>query len=135
MARSQNRVKVLDTTSYSRAFTFPDGGTGLITVENSPLNPQGWGDCGMCLQEQISVYRLTPTGSKKILQIRQGEGNSNYLKVGNIALEGFMIDRLDWVKNGQILVFQAINSSNSQRRRIRSSWAADGSNVKTELIP
>ena len=135
VARSQNRVKVLDTTTHSRAFIFPDGGTGLITVENSTLNPQGWGDCGMCLQEQISIYRLTPTGSKKILQIRQGEGADNYLKVGNIVLKGFQVDRLDWVKNGQILVFQAINNSNSQRRRIRSSWESDGSNVKTELIP
>lgn len=133
--RSQNRIKVLDTTSHSRAFMFPDGGTGIITVENSTLSPQGWGDCGMCLQEQISVHRLTLNGSKKILQVHQGEGDNNYLRVGNITLEGFRIDRLDWVKKGQVLVFQAINNNNSQRRRIRSSWAADGSEVMTELIP
>jgi hypothetical protein len=135
ISRIQNRVKVLDTTSHSSAFSFPDGGTGLITVENSTRSPQGWGDCGMCLQETITIHRITPKGSKKILQLRQGDEQNGYLSIGDFTMEGFQVDRLDWVKEGQVLVFQAINKSNSQRRRIRSSWAEDGSEVITELIP
>lgn len=134
-SRYQNRVQVLDTSFHSRAFNFPDGGVGFIGVENSPLHPQGWGPCGLCVQEQISIFRLTPNGPKKIIQVRQGESENNYLEVGDITLDGFYIDRLDWVKPGEILVFQLYNPLTSERKRIRSSWAKDGSSAKTELLP
>ncbi|MFK7971097.1 MAG: hypothetical protein AB8F95_12055 [Bacteroidia bacterium] len=134
--RFQNRVQVLDTSYHGHAFSYQDGGIGFIQVENSSLHPRGWGECGTCIQEKISVLRFTPSGPKAILQLRQGEENSGtYLEIQDISLPGFVVDRLDWVSPGRILVLQLQNRLTGERKRIRSSWAVDGTNVRSELLP
>lgn len=105
-----------------RPFRFQDGATGIIIRDNAPLDPYGWGDCGICLQEHMHVYRLTPAGLKQVLSWEQSEGPQPYLRISDRQFDGYFLDRLDWISDRELLVLHIDHRNQRLTERIKAAW-------------
>ena len=90
--RNSNSLDLIDTTDRSKAFNFPDGVPGIILSRNKTLNPNGWGDCGLCLNEQISILRVDGNENRVVLRVMQGQGSPDYCQIGAESFPRLLCD-------------------------------------------
>lgn len=115
-------------------FFFPDGEMGLISKENSTIDPYGWGLNGTCVEESISIHRINDWGKEDIVYIQQGNGPNGYCEIGEHAFSNFYISQIDWVKEGQIMVLRLNHQTMPDNKRVKISWEDDGSNVEIVIV-
>ena len=133
--RVTQSLALLDTVDNSKTFLFSDGQPGIILTENSTLHPYGWGDCGHCIDERLHIFRIEKEGSQKVLSIEQGEGNPGFCVVGTESYDGYVVTKLNWVKEGQMMVLQLNHREQNLRKRLRVSWNEIGKEVEIEELP
>ncbi|WNJ20135.1 hypothetical protein [Pontibacter sp. G13] len=115
-------------------FFFPDGTPGALVMGNSSLDPYGWGSCGTCLAEQISIYRLEGGQKRLLLNIEQGNGPNAYCMVGKYRYADKAVSQMDWIRPGKLMVLRLKHRYREEIHRIKLSWEDDGSDVKIEWI-
>ncbi|MEL6673153.1 MAG: hypothetical protein AAFR61_13210 [Bacteroidota bacterium] len=115
-------------------FRFPDGQPGWISVSNTPNHPFGWGECGSCLEEGISIQRVNRNGVEDILFIQQSDGPQAYCQVGDQAFEDFFVSKLDWIQEGEVMVVWLTHRFLKKKERLKVSWDDDGSDLEVELL-
>lgn len=115
-------------------FQFPDGAYGMIVRENQPFDPFGWGECGNCIQEKITVYRIGAWNKHNIVSIQQGNGPQAYCQIEDLNFDDYLVTRLDWIRKGKILVVRLDGQTSNDKKRIKISWNASGNKVKVEEV-
>lgn len=116
-------------------FFFPDGKAGLVLSENATLSPYGWGENGHMLDERIRIMRINRDQALELLRIEQGEGEAAYCHIGNLSYEGFFVEKINWAKEGEIMVLLLKNRLTQTRKRLRVNWQADGSEIEIQELP
>lgn len=117
-----------------RCFTFPDGAMGMIIKRARLHDPYGWGNCGDCLEEMISIYRVEAGRKMEIFRLQQGHGEQAYCQLNEQVFEGYLTTGADWVKDGKMLVFRLDNPSQRTKKRVKVSWNSHGERVKVEEV-
>jgi hypothetical protein len=118
----------------NEVFRFPDGELGVIMVDNSTFDPYGWGDCGTCIEERITIHRVTDRQRRVLLEINQWDGPDAYCQVGPHYLEDYYVDRTDWIQPGRILVLRLNHRYTKRKKRVKITWNQQGEAVQTTLI-
>ena len=115
-------------------FKFPDRATGMIAYESSVVHPFGWGNCGSCINEKFTIYRIDRGGPNPILSISQGDGIDAYCQVGNLMYRDFYVSSLDWTTEGKTLVIRLKHRFLKEKKRVMASWEDDGSRLEVVLL-
>lgn len=118
-----------------QVFFFSDGKPGLILLENATLSPYGWGENGHLLDERIRVMRVLKDEVHELLRIEQGDGEDAYCYIGKLSYPGFFVEKINWAKEGEIMVIWLQNRADQARKRVRVSWQADGSDIEVQELP
>lgn len=118
----------------ARIFRFSDGAAGVILHESNYQDPYGWGECGDCVMENISIRRVTPTDEYDIFSFRQSDGPEPFTEIGEYRFDGFYISKLDWIQKGRILVIRLTDYADVNQERVKLSWAPDGTNLRVEWV-
>jgi hypothetical protein len=116
-------------------FFFPDGKPGLILAENATLSPYGWGKNGHDMDERIRIIRVLRDKSEELLRIEQGNGTVSYCHIGKKNYEGFFVEKINWAKEGELMVLTLKNRDTQSRKRVRIAWQADGSEITFQELP
>lgn len=118
-----------------QVFFFPDGEAGLILSENATLSPYGWGENGHALDERIRILRVNREDALELLRIEQGDGESPYCHIGKLNYEGFFAEKINWAKEGEIMVILLRNRFTQARKRLKVTWLSDGSEMEIQELP
>ncbi len=110
-------------------FSFPDGSAGLILKQRTALNPYGWGKCGNCYEEVISLMRIKGNEAKTLLAIYQGNSGEKYCQIGEQSFRGYYVASVEWVREGKTMLLRLSSWDNATRKRVRVSWNDDGSKI------
>lgn len=110
-------------------FSFPDGSAGLILKQRTALNPYGWGKCGNCYEEVISLMRIKGTDAKTLFAIYQGNSGEKYCQIGEQNFRGYYVANVEWMREGKTLLLRLSSWDNTSRKRVRVSWNDDGSKI------
>lgn len=130
VVKSKQRKETLK----NQTFVFPDGTAGLISKIRTPVNDYGWGSCANCVEEVISIIRVTKTDNKTILGIYQGNSGGEYCNIGELGFKGFYVSHLDWIQEGKILQLRLNSWRGTEKKRVRVSWKDDGSKVAVKEV-
>jgi len=122
-------------TVRNSVFRFPDGVPGVILKDNLTVNPFGWGECGKCVEEIISIHRVASEGPREILSIFQGDGPNPYCQVQDLSFDDYYVAQLDWIDKGRLLVLNLRSWKSRARKRIKVTWDGDGTDVRVVLVP
>lgn len=115
-------------------FSYPDGATGMIVVENSPLDPYGWGPYGNKLEERIIIHRLYEGRLENVLTIVQGDGDRPFCQVFDQSFNDFRMKNMYWVRKGEILVLLMQHRRQGYHKRVKVSWGKNGQKLKIVMI-
>ncbi len=115
-------------------FSFPDGKVGLIIKENRPHDPFGWGSCGDCLEETITIYRVEEWAKKELFSIHQANGENPYCIIQDQTYDGYLVTGFDWVKKGKMIVFRLDGLDFDNNKRVKASWSNNGSRLQIEPV-
>ncbi|MEM9983551.1 MAG: hypothetical protein AAF804_00515 [Bacteroidota bacterium] len=117
----------------NEVFRFPDHELGVILSTNQTRDLFGWGECGNCLEESISILRITPDEKKILLDIYQGEGSQGYCQIGSQSFEGYSVGGMYWIQEGKVLVLRLNHQFRKEVKRVRVSW--DDTGERVEVFP
>lgn len=111
-------------------FRFPDGNLGLILVNRLTSDPFGWGDCGTCVEENITLHRFTNGEEQELLSIYQTDGPIAYCQIGDRSYPDYFVESVGWATEGETLVLRLSHRYNDFRKRIRVSWNESGEEIE-----
>ncbi|MEL6134176.1 MAG: hypothetical protein AAFR59_12505, partial [Bacteroidota bacterium] len=116
-------------------FRFPDGGLGKISQFSSPLIPYAaWDSCPTCKMKTFRIQRIVPGVISDILSLKQINGPLKSIQVGNWVFDDFVLEDIEWVQKGRILLLGLGHARQKSKKRIKVSWEDDGSSPKLEQI-
>lgn len=103
-------------------FTYPDGALGLILINSLTVDPFGWGDCGTCVEEIITVHRLSEDEQRLLLEVYQTDGPVAYCQIENFRFDNFYVEAIDWIREGEIMVMRLSHRYQKEKKRVKVSW-------------
>ncbi|MDX1909678.1 MAG: hypothetical protein SF053_21750 [Bacteroidia bacterium] len=115
-------------------FRMPDGAGGLILWNSAQVDPYGWGPCGTCVSLTTSFVKVSPRGRQDILFIQQTDGPEAYCQVREMVFEDYYLSRVDWIRDGQVVVLLLQHRYLDKIKRVKASWAKDGTGVQVILV-
>ncbi len=116
-------------------FAYPDGGVGMILRNSVPVDPYGWDNCQTCVEERISVHRISAEGQGPLFEVRQGEGENAYCRIGEYYFPNFFLAEIDWIEEGRIMILNLNHRYLKTKRRIKVSWNDVGSDLEIKVMP
>ena len=129
------RAKSNDQVSPFRVFALADGSTGIFTRESGTFHPYGWGDCGACLHERMSVFRYSDHGLSRVASWEQSEGPETGFRIDGQYFKDFFLGRMDLIKGNEIIVLVLYHQRDRIQKRIKLTWDSSSETYLTTIDP
>ncbi len=111
-------------------FLFPDQRPGIVTYSRTLHHPFGWGPCGTCLDETFTIRKVSETGSRDLLRIRQTDGADAYCQIGDLVFDQFYVSQMDWIREGEVMVLRLNHQNTREKKRIKVAFLENGEEVQ-----
>lgn len=112
----------METLAPYRVFRFGDGATGIFARESGTIHPYGWGECGDCLHETMSVFRYSDGALARVASWEQSEGPEEGFMIDSQYFPDFFLARMDMIKGNEIIVLVLNHQRDRIQKRIKLTW-------------